>query len=193
MTSNRLFIAAAACLAMWSVHAQNAPSAGGESRLPKGIRGLEAGQAKPPSANWLLDAKDDQERFRRIQIYAGGTYEQMWQIGYRYQQVYHAIADQNWALGSHHWGKLRDVLNVALMKRPNRTPNAEAMFLDTSWKQLDEALKAKDPEKARQAFLTERGACIACHIAEKMPFLNDTPIFRDTASFPVKALKSDPE
>lgn len=110
----------------------------------------------------------------------------MWQIGYRYQLVYHAIIDQNWELGLHHWTKLRDVFNVALMKRPNRTPNAEAMFLDTTWKQLDEALKAKDPAKARQAYLAERGTCMACHVAERMPFLNDTPIFRDTVSFPAK-------
>lgn len=176
-----------ACSAFTIIHAQVATTRG-EARLPKGIGGLEAGQGSPPgvppSANWLLDARDDTERFRRIQIYAGGTYEQMWQIGYRYQQVYHAIIDKNWELGVHHWGKLRDVFNVALMKRPNRTPNAEAMFLDTAWKQLDEALKAKDPEKAQQAFLAERATCMACHVAEKMPFLNDTPIFRDTAEFP---------
>ena len=66
-------VAMASCLAGTVVWAQS------ESRLPKGISGLEQGQAKPPSANWLLDAKDDSERFRRIQIYAGGTYEQMWQ------------------------------------------------------------------------------------------------------------------
>ncbi|MEX2130261.1 MAG: hypothetical protein WD772_02145 [Pseudohongiellaceae bacterium] len=155
-----------------------------QSRLPKGIRGLEEGQTNPPGANWLLDAKDDTERFRRIQIYAGGTYEQMWQIGFRYQQTYRAIIDENWELGAYHWGKLRDVLNVALMKRPNRTPNAEAMFLDNSWALLNAALSSKDAQASRQAFMTQRGTCMACHIAENMPFLNDTPIFRDTGSFP---------
>jgi len=173
-----LLMAAALCFLGAGAYAQSS-----EPRMPKGIPGLEAGQAKAPTANWLLDAKSDTERFRRIQVYAGGTYEQMWQIGYRYQQVYHAIADQNWELGLYHWGKLRDVFNVALMKRPNRTPNAEAMFLDTTWKQLDAALKAKDSAQAQRVFLAERDTCIACHIAEKMPFLNDTPIFRDTAKF----------
>ncbi len=172
-----LVLIATASLASFSV-------AQSESRLPKGIRGLEEGQANPPSANWLLDATDDNERFRRIQIYAGGTYEQMWQVGYRYQQLYHAIIDENWELGLHHWGKLRDVFNVALMKRPNRTPNAEAMFLDTSWAQLDTALREGNKEQIRQVFQTERGLCMACHVAEGMAFLNDSPIFRDTASFP---------
>jgi hypothetical protein len=183
---SRVLIAIVACLVIAGTQAQ-APG-GGESRLPKGIRGLAEGQAqgKPPSADWLLDARDDQERFRRIQLLAGGTYEQMWQVGYRYQQVYQAILDENWELGRHHWTKLRDVMNVALMKRPHRTPNAEAMFLDAQWARLEQALEARDRSKARELFLTERDTCMACHIAEKMPFLNDTPIFRDTASFPAR-------
>ena len=171
-------VAMASCLAGTVVQAQS------ESRLPKGINGLEQGQAKPPSANWLLDAKDDSERFRRIQIYAGGTYEQMWQVGYRYQQVYQAIIDENWELAGHHWGKLWAVFNVALMKRPNRTPNAEALFLDGSWGRFNEALESRDAVVIRQSFLNQRGVCMACHAAEKMPYLNDTPIFRDTAGFP---------
>lgn len=185
MNYQRVLMAVAVCTTLSGIQAQEMPSPrSGESRLPKGIQGLEAGQAQPPSANWLLNAKDDQERFRRIQIFSGGTYEQMWQIGYRYQQVYHAIIDENWELGAYHWTKLRDVLNIALMKRPNRTPNAEAIFLDAAWQRLDAALKTKDPTQARQAFLTERSTCMACHAAENLPWLNNTPIFRDTESFP---------
>jgi hypothetical protein len=177
-------LAAAACLTLAELPGQDAPQSGAEPRLPKGIRGLEEGQEGSPSANWLLDAKDDRERFRRIQIYAGGTDQQMWQVGYRYQQVYQAIVDENWELGLHHWGKLRAVLNVALMKRPNRTPNAEAMFLDNTWSGLQGALEAGEADEIRASFLTQRGACMACHVAEQMSFLNGTPIFRDTASFP---------
>lgn len=176
-------LTAAAYLALTTTIAQDAPRSGAEPRLPKGISRLQEGQENPPSANWLLDARDDSERFRRLQIYTGGTYEQMWQIGYRYEQVYRAIVDENWELGLHHWTKLRDVLNVALMKRPNRTPNAEAIFLDTAWHQLEEALESGSSGSIREAFFVERAACMACHVSEGMEFLNDTPIFRDTASF----------
>src|SRR5690606_21307491 len=62
------------------------------SRFPKAIPGLDENQDGPVDANWLLGAKDDEERFRRLQIYAGGTDQQMWQIGYRFEQVHHAIA-----------------------------------------------------------------------------------------------------
>jgi len=61
----------------------------------------------------------------------------MWQIGYRYQQIHAAIEDENWELADHHWGKIHSVLNVALMKRPKRTPNAEAMFPDTALSLID--------------------------------------------------------
>lgn len=181
-----LFIAGIVLVPFAGSRAQETSPAN-EPRFPKAIHGLDSGQEKPPSARWLRDAKDDEERFRRLEIYAGGTYEQMWQIGYRYQQVYQAIVDRNWELGHYHWRKLRDVFNVALMKRPNRTPNAEAIFLDSTWKELEAALEAKDPERAQRAFLRERDACMSCHVAEKLPFLNDTPIFRDTAAFPASS------
>ncbi len=153
------------------------------SRFPSGIRGLADGQDEPPSNRWLLGARDDDERFRRLQIYAGGTDQQMWQIGYRYEQVYQAILDENWDLGAHHWGKLRNVFNVALMKRPNRTPNAEALFLDNDWQRLAGALAAGDAAEARETFLQERQACIVCHVAEGFDFINQTPMFEETAAF----------
>jgi hypothetical protein len=154
------------------------------SRFPSGIRGLVDGQDEPPSRHWLLDARDDEERFRRLQIYAGGTDQQMWQIGYRYEEVYQAIIDEEWELGTHHWGKLRNVFNVALMKRPNRTPNAEAMFLDDTWQRLADALEAGDADAARAAFLQERQACLVCHVAEGYGFVNSMTMFEETAAFP---------
>ena len=80
----------------------------------------------------------------------------MWQIGYRYEQVYRAITDEHWELGTHHWGKLRNVFNVALMKRPNRTPNAEDLFLDDTWQLLAEALEAGDAAAAWPDFWCSR-------------------------------------
>ena len=153
------------------------------SRFPVGIRGLSEGQDMPPSRRWLLDARDDEERFRRLQIYAGGTDQQMWQMGYRYEEVYQAITDENWALATHHWGKLRNVFNVALMKRPNRTPYAEELFLDDNWQLLAKALEAGDAVVARATFLQEREACMACHVAEGYEFVNGMVMFRETAAF----------
>jgi len=154
--------------------------------MPRAIPGLTEGQDKPAGAHWLLDARDDRERFRRIEILAGGSSEQMWQIGYRFHHVYEAIVDQNWDLGAYHWTRLGDALNVALMKQPDRTPNAERLFLDVAWPRLDQAFGTKNPVVVREAFLAARAACMACHVAEEKPFLNDAAIFRDTAAFPAR-------
>jgi hypothetical protein len=154
-------------------------------RFPKGIPNLTENNSGPPGGNWLAGAKDDAERFRRLQIYAGGTDQQMWQVGYRYEQTHQAIADGNWDFAVYQWGKMRDVMNVAFMKRPNRTPNGEVFFLDSVWGQVDAALKAKDPKAARDAFNNVgRLACQGCHEAEGMPWLNNQIVFKKTASFP---------
>ena len=108
----------------------------------------------------------------------------MWQIGHRYEQVDQAITDENWELGTYHWGKLCSVFNVALMKRPNRTPYAEALLPDDTWQLLAEALESGDAAVARDTFLQERQACIACHVAEGFDFINSTPMFEETAAFP---------
>lgn len=39
-------------------------------QFPKAYKEL-ANQTKPPSNNWLLDANDDAERFRRLQVVLG--------------------------------------------------------------------------------------------------------------------------
>jgi mono/diheme cytochrome c family protein len=57
------------------------------------------------------------------------------------------------------------------------------MFLTNEWKLLDEAMKAGDAAAAQKAFLAERQACLACHVAEGMAFLNNTPIFSGTRAF----------
>jgi len=190
MSFARYFLTAAAAFALGVAAANNDllseafAQTTEPNRFPAGIAGLAEGQDTPPTAQWLLDARDDAERFRRIQILGGGTDQQMWQVGYRYQQVYQAIIDEEWALGTHHWGKLRDAFNVALMKRPNRTPNAEALFLNNTWQSLSQALAAEDPAAAREAFAQQREACMACHEAEAFGFINGTPMFAETASFP---------
>jgi len=157
---------------------------GNAPRFPKAYEELQK-QTKPPSNNWLLDANDDTERFRRLQVVAGGTDIPMWEITYRYEELYVAIQKNNWEMGVYHWEKLRDRLNTAGMKRPARTQNIEGMFLESGvWKSMHDALTSRAPEKMRAQFQVVRQACMACHVAEKVGFLNDSSVFKRTESFP---------
>ena len=160
------------------------PPTGIAPRSPRAYKDLEK-QTRPPSNNWLLDANDDTERFRRLQVAAGGTDIPMWEIAHRYEELYVAIQNNNWEMGVYHWEKLRDRMNTAAMKRPARTQNIEGMFLESGvWSAMHDALTSRDPARMRTQFQAVRQACIACHIAERVGFLNDSSVLRRTESFP---------
>lgn len=65
------------------------------------------------------------------------------------------------------------------MKRPKRRANAEALFLGEPWEGLHEALESQDPARIGPAFARAKSACMACHAAERVPFINDQPLFRE--------------
>lgn len=172
------------CLIIGLVIGVNAqvPQTGIPPRAPKGVK--LPPQQKPPSNNWLADADNDADRFRKLEIYLRGMDNSMWEVGYRYQAVYDAIVAKNYALADYHWQKIKSAINGGLIKRPGRTQNSEAMFLDTIWVAMNEAIKSKDHDRVVTQFAAVRQICIACHAAEKVPFINDMKMFSDTASFP---------
>jgi hypothetical protein len=123
---------------------------GNPSRLPKADKKL-AEQTKLPSSNWLLDANDDAERFRRLQIVASGTDVPMWEIGQRFEEIHAAITKNNWEMGVCHLEKMRDRMNTAGAKRPARTQNIQGMFLESGvYQNLHDALTSKDNARMKK-------------------------------------------
>jgi cytochrome c1 len=157
---------------------------GNPPRFPEADKKL-AEQTKPPSSNWLLDANDDTERFRRLQIVASGTDIPMWEIAHRFEELHVAVARNNWEMGVYHLEKLRDRMNTAGMKRPARTQNIEAMFLKSGvYQDMHDALTSKDNGRMRTEFQRMRSVCMGCHAAENVGFLNDSAVFKRTEAFP---------
>lgn len=128
---------------------------------------------------WLRNAPDDTTRFERLENYLGGYSSAMWEVGERYRHVYQALEDDNLDLARYHWEKIRGAIRNGYMKRPARRANSERLFLDTAWPELQGALEDGDSVAARQSFDQARAACMACHAAEQVPFMNDQPLFRD--------------
>jgi cytochrome c553 len=144
---------------------------------------VSAEQPPKTSDNWLLDAKDDTERFKLIQKMFGGFSVSMQFVGERYDRTYDAIIDGNYDLATYHWKKIKETIELGYFRRPAREANASAVFLKGPWVSVSEALASKDKVKAKEQFLMARTACIACHVAEKVPFINDQPKFRRTVTF----------
>lgn len=136
------------------------------------------------SKNWLLDVDSDEERFRLLQDYLGGFSQNMREVGFRYRYVYLSIVDGNFELADYHWKKIKNAIEYGFMKRPARRKHSEDKFLNDAWQQLSTSLKNEDAEQIRADFRRARKACMECHKAEDVGFLNDQGLFRDTAEFP---------
>lgn len=146
--------------------------------------------ATKKSDNWLLDAKDDAQRFKLIQQMFGGFSMSMQLVGERYDRTYDAITDGNYDLANYHWKKIKETIELGYLRRPAREANAVAIFLKGPWVSVSEALALKDEAKAKERFLMASSACMACHVAEKVPFINDQPKFRRTVKFPKFTVKA---
>ncbi len=63
------------------------------------------------------------------------------------------------------------------MKRPKRGKNAKAIFLETAWPDVLSDLKSGDLAKAKQGFNKAKTACMSCHAAEQVGYMNNQPVF----------------
>ena len=64
---------------------------------------------------------------------------------------------------------------------PARRANAEAVLLAQTWGLVDEALRSEDLALAWRGFETARAACMKCHQAEHVAWMNDQPMFERRA------------
>lgn len=136
-----------------------------------------AEELKPGSNAWLLDAETDTQRFERLQNYLGGFSGSMSEVGRRYISVHEALSRDNFELASYHWEKIQAAIRNGYMKRPARQENADALFLNTVWEEVNNAFRSKDSDMAWAGFARAQQACMACHAAEDVAFMNDQSLF----------------
>ena len=139
-------------------------------------------EPKPMSNNWITDAPSDAERFERIQKYLRGFDEAMHEVGERYEKIGEALAAENYDLALYHWDKIKVTIVNGYMKRPARKANADGFLLDAIWENTKKAFATQNKEQAWQGFETVRSACMGCHEAEKVGFINNQPLFNDLRS-----------
>lgn len=145
-----------------------------------------AQEAPKKSDNWLKDAADDAERFMLIEKMFGGFSGAMQIVGERYLRTYDAVADGNFDLANYHWKKIKEAVELGYLRRPGRQAHADALFLKGPWSTAADAILSKEMTKAKEAFLDARKACMTCHSAERVSFINDQPMFRNTVAFSEK-------
>ncbi len=139
----------------------------------------QASEEEKASNHWLADAPNEQVKTQRLEKYLRGFDQPMWEVGERYESIVDAIKDKNYDLASYHWKKIKTTINNGLMKRPARKQNADAILLNSTWQQIADDFASKDPKRAAAGLTKAKGACMACHIAEGVGFMNNQPLFTE--------------
>ncbi|WP_157533303.1 hypothetical protein ACJJIP_18760 [Microbulbifer sp. VTAC004] len=132
--------------------------------------------------DWLLNAESEKDRLILLQNYLGGFSASMWEVGYRYKSIFLALQDENFDLAIYHWEKIKTAIKNGYLKRPARKANADAIFLDLVYGNVLGSFESRDIKKAWQGFSNGRSACMKCHAAEKIPWMNNQPLFRTTVA-----------
>ncbi len=131
------------------------------------------------AADWLVEAPDDTTRVERLESYLGGFSAAMWETHHRYELLHEALTVDNPELAVYHWEKIKSAIQGGYMKRPGRQANSDALFLDETWPAVHEALASDDEETRWNAFMRARSACMGCHVAEDVEFMNRQRLFTD--------------
>ncbi|MCQ8102952.1 hypothetical protein NP590_02440 [Methylomonas sp. SURF-2] len=127
--------------------------------------------------DWLLGAKSDAERFESLQTYLRGFDQPMWEVGERFRIIHDALSRNNFELAAYHWEKIRVTIKNGYMKRPARQANSDAILLNSTWGEVNEAFGANNAQQAWAGFEKAKNACMACHVAESVPFMNRQALF----------------
>ena len=122
-------------------------------------------------SDWLLETKTNEQKFAAIQKQLRGFDLAMVEVGQRFNTFYFAIKDKNYDLAHYQWDKIKKAIENGIQRRPKRQENSKAMFLDTQFRSMKEALNKKNEKHIWQEYEKSRQICNACHIAERVPFI----------------------
>ncbi|WP_445359370.1 hypothetical protein [Microbulbifer sp. ANSA005] len=131
-------------------------------------------------SDWLLNAESERDRLILLQDSLGGFSASMWEVGARYKTIYSALQGENFDLAIYHWKKIKTAIENGYVRRPARKKNADAIFMKSIYADVLKSFESRDVRRAWQGYSAGRSACMTCHVAEKIPWMNDQPLFRDT-------------
>ena len=117
-------------------------------------------------AGWIEG--DSADRWAAMASQLRGLDVAMVEMGYRYEELYWAGADANWAYADYQLTKMRLTLENALVRRPKRRASAEELFMP-SLHEMKGAIAGKERGAFELAFAGLSAACNACHVAEGVP------------------------
>ncbi len=124
------------------------------------------------TGNWLRG--DARENFAAVEEQFGGFGVTMWEMGYRYMELYWAGLDENWEYAEHQLEEMEEALRRGLVRRPERTASA-LDFLEASLPAMHAAVESENLMEFREAFTVFTQSCNACHAREDHAYIRIAP------------------
>lgn len=139
-----------------------------------GALGLRMGHAQvpnPPKAGGWLKKLEPNQQTDAIDRQLRGFDMAMFEVGYRYGEMYFAGIEGNWDYALYTGEKIAWAMQNGYERRPARRANAEQIFFKEAYPQVLDAIRKKDSTLFKQRVDALRSACNACHVAERVPFI----------------------
>jgi mono/diheme cytochrome c family protein len=99
-----------------------------------------------------------------------GASNLMIEMGFRYQNLYWAAKQGKWEFAQYQAEEMESLLKTLMITRPKRAKTAE-VFLKSGFKDVEPAIKARDPARFEAGFEKMRQACMTCHQQNEHAFV----------------------
>ncbi len=124
------------------------------------------------SGGWLTGEVN--EKFETVTEHLGGFGKAMWEVDYRFQELWWAGNDGNWKYAGHQIEEMEEALELGLERRPERAASAQ-QFMTKAIPDVEEAIGERDPEMFERRIDMMMNTCNSCHALEDMEFLTVKP------------------
>jgi hypothetical protein len=117
--------------------------------------------------SWISGSID--QRFALVEKHLRGFDVAMVETGYRYGELFWAGEDRNWEYATYQLEKIETTIANGIERRPKRA--ASAAMLAPAIARVRAAVGQQDPGAFAESFAFLTQTCNACHVAEKMAFI----------------------
>ena len=118
-------------------------------------------------AGWL--AGSAHEQMDTVARHLRGNDVAMWEVGYRFGELYWAGTESNWQLAGYQLTKIDLAMHLALQRRPGRAESYATYFREGPGA-VEGAIAARDAAAFATGFEELTAACNRCHVSEDLGF-----------------------
>lgn len=118
-------------------------------------------EKKIPEGKWITG--DKTEQLETIEDHFQGFGKAMWEVGYRYKELYVAGENENWDYAEHHLEEMEEAILLGLERRPKHKEDA-TQFLTVSIPEINKAIEEKNKALFDDKYEAMRQSCNACHV-----------------------------